>query len=335
LAMDEAAVSSHLHLSGLHMRAGDLHGAAAAVSQALELAPREVAALRRAADVAIRQGDLPQAAALAEAMIGIDPAAPASYCLLSTVHLRDNRLEDAAAAITSAMGAAPRDPTVLRSASDIAMRQGDLPRALSIALEAARIDPVPASYALLSTLHLRLGDLDAAETATAKWSELAPSLPSPIARLGEIAMHRGDLDDAVALTRRAIEATKAAKSADLSAFRQLARLYSNLGEAEAGEAVLQEGLDHRPDMDLMCRMAQSLQRRAQPAEAAAWLQKAIALESTQIRPRLMLADLLLRQGALDEAERELETIRGMGPDSPELQKLLASLTSRRRQAARG
>ena len=90
---------------------------------------------------------------------------------------------------------------------DIALRCGDRAEAVRWAKHARAGNPKdPNSHGQLVALHLRFGDLEAAESLISEALTLDPGHLPSLHRLAEIASRRGDTDKALALSRRGVEA---------------------------------------------------------------------------------------------------------------------------------
>lgn len=148
--------------------------------------------------------------------------------------------------------------------------------------------------------------LEMEEQATAELENALakdPRMPSANYLLGQMAMFRGRLDAAIALTGREL-ATNPGHS---MAWSQLGDAYSRQSKWDDAIAALQKSIWLNPYYSApYILLGRAYMKKAQPARAEAMLRRAIQYDPNNRSAHYLLGQLLQQTGRADEAKREFE-----------------------------
>jgi Flp pilus assembly protein TadD len=172
--------------------------------------------------------------------------------------------------------------------------EGHLRRAIALRPES----PIP--YFNLGNVLLVRKQYGDAERAFETYGRLSPGSPRGLARLGLLAILRGDYAEAVSLLAKARGAPPGLDPASGTPARLLA-VAVDLVEDDAGALTL---------------LGQALVERGHPSEAAGALRRATALDPASAPARLSLVQAYRDTGRLDLAQKELEKLRSPVPAAP-------------------
>ena len=172
--------------------------------------------------------------------------------------------------------------------------EGHLRRAIALRPES----PIP--YFNLGNVLLVRKQYGDAERAFETYGRLSPGSPRGLARLGLLAILRGDYGEAVSLLVKARGAPPGLDPASGTPARLLP-VAVDLVEDDAGALTL---------------LGQGLVEQGHPAEAAGALRRATALDPASAPARLSLVQAYRDTGRLDLAQQELEKLRSPVPAAP-------------------
>jgi tetratricopeptide (TPR) repeat protein len=160
-----------------------------------------------------------------------------------------------------------------------------------------------AAHLLAAQLMIRLEMEPQAEVELTKAVEKDARLPGANLLLGQIALFRGRLPDAVSLTQREI----AINPGNGMAFSQLGDAYVRQAKWEDAIAALQKSIWLNPYYSApYILLARAYVKQAQPAVAEGMLRRAIQLDPNNRTAHYQLAQLLQQAGREEEARREFE-----------------------------
>ena len=161
-----------------------------------------------------------------------------------------------------------------------------------------------AAHLLAAQLMIRLEIEPQAEVELTKAVEKDARLPGANLLLGQIALFRGRLPEAVSLTQREI----AINPGNGMAFSQLGDAYVRQSKWEDAIAALQKSIWLNPYYSApYILLARAYAKQAQPAAAEGMLRRAIQLDPNNRTAHYQLAQLLQQAGREEEAKREFET----------------------------
>ena len=160
-----------------------------------------------------------------------------------------------------------------------------------------------AAHLLAAQLMIRLEMEPQAEVELTKAVEKDGHLPGANLLLGQIALFRGRLPEAVSLTQREI----AINPGNGMAFSQLGDAYVRQSKWDDAIAALQKSIWLNPYYSApYILLARAYVKQAQPAVAEGMLRRAIQLDPNNRTAHYQLAQLLQQAGREDEAKREFE-----------------------------
>jgi tetratricopeptide (TPR) repeat protein len=160
-----------------------------------------------------------------------------------------------------------------------------------------------AAHLLAAQLMIRLEIEPQAEVELTKAVEKDARLPGANLLLGQIALFRGRLPEAVSLTQREI----AINPGNGLAFSQLGDAYVRQSKWDDAIAALQKSIWLNPYYSApYILLARAYMKQAQPAVAEGMLRRAIQLDPNNRTAHYQLAQLLQQAGREEEAKREFE-----------------------------
>lgn len=172
--------------------------------------------------------------------------------------------------------------------------EGHLRRAIALRPD----NPIP--YFNLGNVLLVRKQYADAERAFETYGRLSPGSPRGLARLGLLAILRGDYAEAVSLLAKARGAPPGLEPTSGTPSRPLA-VAVDLVEDDAGALTL---------------LGRVLVEQGHPSEAAGALRRAMALDPASAPARLTLVQAYRDTGRLDLAQQEMEKLRGPIPAAP-------------------
>lgn len=160
-----------------------------------------------------------------------------------------------------------------------------------------------AAHLLAAQLMIRLEIEPQAEVELTKAVEKDARLPGANLLLGQIALFRGRLPEAVSLTQREL----AINPGNGMAFSQLGDAYVRQSKWDDAIAALQKSIWLNPYYSApYILLARAYVKQAQPAVAEGMLRRAIQLDPNNRTAHYQLAQLLQQAGREEEAKREFE-----------------------------
>ena len=201
--------------------------------------------------------------------------------------------------------------------SSIEAQRRNLAAALDLARQSLDADPVDlVSYQHLSGLLQQNGELDEAEQVVRTGLDRRVGNPSRLLRqLSSIEAQRLNLAAALEWARQSLDANPA----DPVSYQHLSALLQQNAEYDEAEQVVRAGLDRRPaNPSRLLRQLSSIEAgRRNWAAALHWVRQSVDVDLADPWGHLYLADLLKRNGQLDEAEQALrEALRLSTVNSP-------------------
>lgn len=182
-------------------------------------------------------------------------------------------------------------------------------RAVLASIYGVRADSA-AAHLLTAQAMVRLEMESLAEPELRSALDKDPRLPNASFLLGQVALFRGRLDEAIALTEREIEVNPG----HAMAFSQLGDAYVRQAKWDAAIAALQKSIWLNPYYSApYILLGRAYSKKDEPAAAEAMFRRAIQYDPNNRAAHYLLAQLLQQTGRVDEAGREFdkaEQLRG-------------------------
>jgi protein O-GlcNAc transferase len=293
-------------------RAGALDDAAALAEAALRGQPRNVLALRLAADIALARQDAAAAAALLKKAVKLAPADGQLHGSLALALQQTDALVEARVHHQRATALCPDDPAVLANRALFDLEQGDTAGALSGLLRAhARAPDQPRIALALANALAGANRLSEAERLLAQTQQRFPGLH-------EIRVNRADLQ----IRLKRFDAAEQLLRGVLAERPELVALHLNLALALEGGGRCDEAVAHcrqaiaaMPDLvDAHNGLANALRAAGRNDEAIGSYRDALARDASRPELHCNLGRLLLDCNRCDEAEVAFRAALAVGPE---------------------
>jgi tetratricopeptide (TPR) repeat protein len=172
----------------------------------------------------------------------------------------------------------------------------------------ARVFDVPqdaaAAHLLAAQMMIRVEQEGLAEAELQKAVQKDPRLPQAHFLLGQIALFRGRLDEAIELTRQEL----ALSPGNAMAWSQLGDAHVRRQAWDEATAALQRSIWINPYYSApYILMGRAYMKKGQPATAEAMLRRAVEYDPNNKAAHYLLGQLLQQAGRAEEAQKELET----------------------------
>jgi tetratricopeptide (TPR) repeat protein len=176
--------------------------------------------------------------------------------------------------------------------------------ARSVLADLFKVAPQSAAAHLITAQMMTRLEMDAlAEPELTRALEKDPRLPSANLLLGQIALFRGRIPEAITFTTRELTINPASAMA----FSQLGDAYVRQAQWDDAIATLQKSIWLNPYYSApYILMGRAYMKKAQPAVAEGMLRRAIEFDPNNRAAHYLLAQLLQQTGRDEEAKREFE-----------------------------
>lgn len=218
----EEAIDRSLELdpddpTGLEARAnyrggmkGDIEGAYADLSRAVELAPGSTSIWNALGLVQGARGARRESEAALKKAIELEPNDPVAHANLALVYLNEDRVAEAKAEIDAALAADPAFDVGLIARGRYHLQKGEVDKARDDLLAGTTANPAYAQgLLLLAAAHYQSGDRQAAEQAIENADRLDPNDPAISSIRAAIAVDDYDADAAIRYAQEAVRRTRA------------------------------------------------------------------------------------------------------------------------------
>ena len=276
---------------------------------------------------ALRRGAAPEALAAAREAVAAQPQDAMSHRLLAAALRLGGDREAALSAIDQAIALAPEEADLHLERAGLLLHERQLGEAEAALARATGLDPnqFPA-YIIQGHLALGRGDLDEAARMARTASRIAPEHPHVAALEGGVAMRRGDVDRALTLISGAAERSPN----DPQLRHALGFAYLAKGHFAFAEQAFRTQLEGDPtSRPLRLLVADLLRRQGRPGDAADELVPLLAASDVTVPMQRLVGELELEAG---RDERALPLLRQAFAAQPlDRRNLLPLLEAWRRQ----
>ncbi len=353
-----------LSLADASLETGNRAGARRALELAQSLAPEDLGLRARLAALLIQEGDAPAAEAALVEILRRDPenqdalkilaglkleSAPQSALTLLEAALKlgeDAEIHRMAVACAEHLAQSQQGPAALetwkrllrfepghvpalRAVADDRLSAGRPDEALGPLFTLVKHDPAPETlFELARTLQAcrRPNEAHAFFLTLANQYDYLPAWQA----LAEQALATGDLQAAHGAAQRLLrEGVPGAVDLALRASRELARQGEREGDSERAHRFWSEALEHAPqDLTALEGLAQAAENLGRFEESEALLRRLEPLDPSP-RSSVKLAEILIKQGHEDEAEKLFDRALAADPEEPNAHAALARLAQGR------
>ena len=328
----------------------DFKGAREIALQLLKVAPENLKTLQLAGAVEFQLGSLLQAEIYLSKVVQTNPQSISARRLLAMTYLRTGQAEKALATLTPAMGQINNDPDMLALAGEVYLQNGDVKRAEESFAKATKLNPadtrsrtslalthlvgsdpnaafseletiassdagVTADLALISA-NLRRKDYVKALKAIDGLEKKQPNLPLAANLRGKTQLVMKD----PAAARKSFEAALKISPTYFPAVASLASLDIGDNKPDEAKARFERLLAVEPKNGQALLALAELRARGGGGkdEVAALITNAVNANPTDLPPRLLLIDYMLRNGDYKAAASAAQSAVSALPDKPEV-----------------
>lgn len=305
---------------------GQAEEGCALIRAAIDLDPYSPKLFEELADFLEATGDVPAALRAMQQAVELAPERARALARLCHLFGRNGQLAEAEAAVRSAVALDPKAARLRIVLSDILLRQNKHLEALNEVLLAAVTHPDDAEvYSHLGHLLQRDGD-PAAEAAFRRAAEMDPANAHIRHQLSEILHKMGRSEEAIAVAREATEL----EPGNAHRFEHLARLFLAAGDEAGAVGAQQRAVQLNPDNRVFrVVLSDLLARQGRQEEALAEARIAGERFPDSAHAVGHLAHVLQLVGDLEESERMYMRALEIESGNEHLQRQLSYLRSRR------
>jgi tetratricopeptide (TPR) repeat protein len=307
--------SLHFQLAQLHVRVGETTQARNQLQTVVQLAPNSPSAIMMLAELNINSGDPKSAQAPLTDLIKRQPSAVA-YDLLGRAYYQDKDFARASAAFAKFAELAPREPRAHQSLGSSLAAENKIQEAVPHLEEALRLDPKYLEpLAVLAAIDARQQKLGAALARV----ERQIAMIEPSARhqvlLGQLYSASNQLDNAEKAFRKATEIDP-----EMSiAYGALTGLLVRSGRANDALVDLDKGLAQNPkNVPVLVLKGMLQQQQGSVDDAQKTYEQVLQINAKSAVAANNLAYIYQEQGNLEEALRLAEVAREQAPDNPDI-----------------
>lgn len=319
IAVKPNFVPAHSAVITLLLGKQDLPAARTQLAQLQKVLPNHPQTAYFAGNIALLGKDFDKAREIAQALLRVAPDNPRILQLAGAVEFEKKSFLQAEAHLARALQKAP-DQDVSRRLLTLTYLQMSQPSKALATLQPMLDKPNPPAsvYTLAAQAHLQAGDLNEAEAAFTKASQLNPDDKRAKTALAVSKVLKGNLDSGLA-DLQTLAASDTSTMADLPLIGALVRKKDYAGALKAIDA-LEKKL---PDKPIAANLrARVLMQQGNKDAARQSFEQALKIQPSFYPATSALAQLALMDGKPDEAKRLLD--EAMKADPRNMQALMAS-----------
>jgi tetratricopeptide (TPR) repeat protein len=307
--------SLHFQLAQMHMRVGETTQAKNQLQTVVQLAPNSPSAIMMLAEININAGDPKSAEGPLEELVKRQPS-PVAYELLGKAYFQDKDFSRASESFAKLVEIAPKEPRAHQSLGSSLAAEGKIQEAIPHLEEALRLDPKYLEpLALLAAIDARQQRLGSAVSRVQRQIGLIDPSARHQVLLGQLYAASNQLDNAEKAYLKATEIDP-----ELSvAYSALIGLLVRGGRVNEALAELEKGLAQSPkNVPLMVLKGMLQQQQGSIDDAKKTYEQALQINPRAAVAANNLAYIYQEQGNLEEALRLAEIAREQVPDSPDI-----------------
>lgn len=305
-----------------HLETGNFRAGVSSLLKATELEPKHVGAQLKLAQLMTtsrRTDILEEAARRAQAAFAVAPEDAAVLNTVALTELRLGRPEDARRRLEQILEKFPGELNASVMLAKMKLGGNDFAGAEAVLKEAVRRAPRATEPALaLTDYYAVTGKLQQAEQELRRALKLDPANGPALLRLGELQLRSGRIAEAD-------ETFKRLSSLSDKSYRPAHALFL-LSQGKTNDALRELERLHTADpsdRDLRSRLVAVYVASQRSSDAEKVLNEAIARNGRDVWALLQRGALLVRAGRLAQAERDLNRVLHLEPDSAEARYLMA------------
>jgi tetratricopeptide (TPR) repeat protein len=327
--------SSHFAHEGLinfYLETGRLNEAGAEIDAFLKQNPADMTGRILQARLMLEQGNTQQAMPLLQEMAREAPKLAAVHRYLGIAWARQKNLPEAISALKEARTLAPNSSDIRSNLAQVYLAQGSLSLAIREGESAIEFNPqnVPA-LRTLADAYILAGDAKRAQELLREVLALLPDDPIVHHRLGVVSRSQRRAAEAMAHFEQALEKNPKL----MEALEQIVAILVSQGKVpQARERVGRQVAMNPQDPRFLNLLGRVLVQSRNFSEAEATYKKAMVLDEALLTTYANLGELYARQGKVQEAIREFETIAAKSPRQLSALTILGMLYEQQKDYAR-
>lgn len=330
--VEPSSLFAHEALITFYLETNRLNEAGVEIDALLKQDPTDMSGRILQARLTLEQGDTEKAVSLLQEMARQAPKSAAVHQYLGIALARQHHLAEAVAALKEAQRLAPNSSDIRSNLAQVYLTQGSF--SLAIQEGEAAIESNPKNVSALRVVadaHLLAGDARRAREVLREMLALLPDDPIVHHRLGVVSRMQHRVPEAMTHFEQALE-----KNPNfVEALEQIvAILVSHNKVAQARERVGRHVAMNPRDPRLHNLQGRVLMQSRNFPEAEAAYKKAIMLDETLLSSYANLGALYVRQGKVEQAIGEFETILAKRPQHLSALMILGILHEQQKDIAR-
>ena len=297
---------AHEALITFYLETNRLKEAGLEIDAFLKQNPTDMAGRMLQARLTLEQGDTEKALSLLQELARQAPKLAAVHQYLGIAWARQHNLPNAVSALKEARSLAPNSSDIHSNLAQVYLAQGSFDLAISEGNAAIESNPKNVSaLRALADAHLLAGNAKQAQELLSKVLTLLPDDPIVHHRLGVVSRAQHRATEAMAHFEQALQ--QAPKLVE--ALEQIVAILVSQGKVpQARERVGRQVALYPQDPRFLNLLGRVLVQSRNFSEAEATFKKAMALDGTLLSTYANLGVLYTRQGKVEEAIEEFETI---------------------------
>lgn len=312
--------------------AGRFDQAHRALNEVLSRDPKNTVALTLKARVLLATNQLDEAKAQAQAALALNPRLAQAHVVLGKAHLAQHQLKEARGAFTEALSFNPHFVEAHLELSRLHLAADEIDSSIRSAEQAVKSAPgnVSVRLALVRSLMSRAEDLPRAEAEMRTLLAKSPFAPEVHRVMGALYLEKNDRPSA----RRAFERALELDPKYLTATTELIAM--DLAAGRSGDALkrVEAKLSGAPDDPSILLVAAKTHAALGDAEKTErTLRKVIQVSPSTLEGYMLLGQLFVAVGRLDEAQREFAELARRQPDSVAAHTMVGLLLHTKRDLA--
>ncbi|MGD9506541.1 MAG: tetratricopeptide repeat protein [Syntrophobacteraceae bacterium] len=293
----------------------DFDSAAKILRDGLDASPQNILFLRTLGELEASQSDFVGAEREFRKIIALKPNLPLGYQEMGRLLLSQAKYDDAITWLKQSMDRPDGWQAAIPLIAHTYLKKKDKDAALAFVQgEALKRPDAPLAQYVLAQMYMTIGNLDQAEKAFQKASDLAPDWPDPYRGMAGLAVRRGNLAEAIGKVEEAYK-----KRPSPQIMLELASLYEHAGRYDDATRVYSEALKNMGESPILLNnlaylYADYSKDKDKLEEAQRYIGKALSQQPDNVSFLDTAAWVAYKQGDLESAWNYIQEALLKSPD---------------------